>query len=58
MDYPKMLYREGATWIVLDAAEHEACKAEGWRTYAETYQSDPLDHDGDGRKGGSRKKAR
>lgn len=60
--FPKMLYKDGEaldwngslvdTLIVSDAAEEEIALADGWRL-----GRDPLDHDGDGKKGGSRKKA-
>lgn len=60
--YPKMLYRDGKTLkafnafdvdtcIVNDADAEEAALADGWRL-----SPDPLDHDGDGRKGGARRK--
>lgn len=55
--WPKMLYRNGgAEQAVFDTAD-DVPAGEGWQTYAETY-GDPLDHDGDGRKGGSRPKAK
>lgn len=59
-EYPKMLYRDGTafewdgraldTLIVDDAAGEAAALADGWRV-----TGNPLDHDGDGKPGGSRK---
>lgn len=62
--YPKMLFRPGdalhfagrdlETHTVADAAEHDAARKDGWRTFDELGDS-PLDHDGDGKPGGSPK---
>lgn len=62
-EYPRMLYRDGDAmrWegldldhrVVTDAEEEAAAVKEGWRIGPH-----PLDHDGDGRKGGSRKRKR
>jgi len=57
--YPRMLYRKGDALpehgvdyrIVSDEAGEGAAIAEGWRVGI-----DPLDHDGDGVKGGAVKK--
>ena len=57
-DYPRMLYRDGDMLpehgvdylIVADAEEEEIAVSDGWRLGL-----DPLDHDGDGVKGGVRK---
>lgn len=57
IEYPQMLYRDDDLRIVADAEEHGAAKGENWLTWAEKFRpADPLDHDDDGRKGGSRKK--
>lgn len=56
--YPRMIYRKGDMLpehgldyrIVADEAEEGAAIAEGWRLGL-----DPLDHDGDGVKGGKRR---
>jgi len=58
--FPKMLYKDGTAFdwdgkgvdilTVSDEAEEQDALADGWRA-----SRDPLDHDGDGRKGGSRK---
>ncbi|CAB4140421.1 hypothetical protein UFOVP407_54 [uncultured Caudovirales phage] len=49
-----------ATHVVADAAEEKAAAADGWATLdialASLSASDPLDHDGDGKKGGSRRR--
>lgn len=61
-DYPRMLFRPGTTlrvWdahdvdtlIVKDEDEHLAALDDGWNETPEPRHS--LDHDGDGRKGGS-----
>lgn len=60
-EYPKMLFRDAEdepmlVWegrnldhcTVADAGEEAEALAEGWRVHG-----DPLDHDGDGRKGGA-----
>lgn len=55
-NYPRMIYRKGTALpeygvdylIVADEAEEKAALADGWRLGL-----DPLDHDGDGQKGGS-----
>jgi len=52
-EYPKMLFKGEAFVIVDDADEEKAQRAQGWHDYGK----DPLDHDGDGRKGGSKAKA-
>ena len=59
-EYPKALYRDGGaemiwgkpvqTRVVGTAEEQAEALAEGWRLGP---VPDPLDHDGDGRKGGS-----
>lgn len=57
--YPRMLYRKGEMLpelgldyrIVADEAEEGEAIGEGWRVGI-----DPLDHDGDGVKGGAVKK--
>ncbi len=69
MGYPKALYRDGDgfDWdgrmtdrrVVESREEHDAALAEGWLD-ADDYihgkaKADPLDHDGDGKKGGSLK---
>ena len=61
--YPRMLYRPGTAmrWnghsvdhcIVANEAEEKAALSEGWNL-----SPDALDHDGDGRKGGSPRKRR
>ena len=67
-EWPKMLYRPGATlrvWnahdvdtLIVDDGEEEArALAQGW-THRPGEKRDPLDHDGDGRKGGSLPKRR
>lgn len=57
VEYPQMLYKGEAHRIVDDAEAHEAAKAEGWLTWAEQFRpADPLDHDGDGKKGGAKRK--
>jgi len=56
-DYPKMLYRNGDMLeehgrdfcIVSTDTEEAEARAEGWGDY----DQHPLDHDGDGRLGGS-----
>lgn len=53
-EYPKMLFKGEAFVIVDDADEEKAQRAQGWHEYGK----DPLDHDGDGRKGGSKAKAK
>ena len=63
-EFPRVLYKPGASedahgfqvdlHYVDDAEALEAAKAEGWAlTPAEAY-ADPLDHDADGKKGGSK----
>lgn len=61
-EYPLHLYRAGSqfnwdgrmTDAIEVADEDEELAAEGW-VRAEAYlNADPLDHDGDGKKGGSR----
>lgn len=64
-EYPKAIYRDGGAelvWgqpIMTSAAnspeEEKAAIAGGWRL---SPVADPLDHDGDGRKGGSRRAAK
>lgn len=61
-EYPQMLYKGEAHRVVDDAEAHEAAKGEGWLTWAEAFAPeaqpvDPLDHDANGKKGGSRKRA-
>lgn len=69
-EYPKMLYTLGGTEMVFgqqasfviveDADGEAAAKRDGYVT-AEGFAAvlaDPLDHDGDGRKGGSRRRAK
>jgi len=59
--YPRMLYRDGDMLpehgvdylIVMDEAEESAAIGDGWRLGL-----DPLDHDGDGVKGGTRPRGR
>ena len=63
--FPRMLYRPGTalrvwnthdvdTLIVNDATEEALALVAGWTNLpGETPQRDPLDHDGDGRRGGS-----
>ncbi|MEW9855925.1 hypothetical protein [Novosphingobium sp. M1R2S20] len=63
--YPKALYQDGGddliwgrpvrTIIVHDEAEETDRRREGWRVHP---IADPLDHDGDGKAGGSRPKRR
>ncbi len=56
--YPRMVYRKGDMLpehgvdyrIVAGEAEESAAIAEGWRLGI-----DPLDHDGDGEKGGAKR---
>lgn len=67
--FPKTLFREGGDevfWgkkqsrrIVHDAETEQAALADGWQGQAigAPPRIDPLDHDGDGRKGGSKKGA-
>ena len=60
-DLPRMIYRDGSaveiwgrkvdTRIVSDADELGEALASGWRLRPDPV--DPLDHDGDGRRGGS-----
>lgn len=61
--YPRMLYRPGTslrvwnahdvdTLIVHDEHEQKSALANGWHMNP-AGKRDPLDHDGDGRKGGS-----
>lgn len=60
-DYPRMLYRAGSsallhghwcdTLIVSNASAEDAAVEEGWGR-----APDALDHDGDGRKGGARRR--
>jgi hypothetical protein len=55
-DFPRMVFRDGSAlpehgidWlIVADEAEQRAALADGWRLGLH-----PLDHDGDGKPGGS-----
>lgn len=64
-EYPKAMYRDGGddliwgapvrTRIVDDEMEEGAAAEEGWRHHPIAH---PLDHDGDGRKGGSLPKRR
>ena len=60
-DYPRLLYRPGSTmrvWnahnvdllTVHDRIEEDAAAADGWHRRPDQH---PLDHDGDGRLGGS-----
>lgn len=59
-EYPKALYQDGGTdliWgnpvrtaIVHDGEEEEIMRLDGWRVHP---IADPLDHDGDGKPGGS-----
>lgn len=59
-EYPKALYQDGGvdliwgepirTVVVHDADEEEIMRLDGWRAHP---IADPLDHDGDGKKGGS-----
>ena len=61
-DFPRMLYRDGSavevwgkavdTLIVDDGDEMERALANGWRLRPD--KTHPLDHDGDGKPGGSR----
>lgn len=64
-EYPRMLYRPGTqarVWnahdvdilIVEDEGEHVAALDDGWSE--SPAPRDPLDHDGDGRKGGARRR--
>lgn len=68
LEYPEMpcmLYKHGgdlewdgkkfSTLIVADEEECEIALADGWLLPADASRFDPLDHDGDGRKGGARK---
>ena len=59
MEYPRMLYRPGSQYrvwdehdvdtLIVDSPDEQAkAEAAGWNISPE-----PLDHDGDGRKGGS-----
>lgn len=65
LELPAMLYKRDGTmleWehkmfdtiIVTDEEEAEIALADGWLPPAEA-SHDPLDHDGNGRKGGARK---
>ena len=65
LDLPAMLYRRDGTMldrngkmfdtiIVTDDEEVEIALADGWLLPADAWV-DPLDHDGDGKRGGSRK---
>lgn len=64
-EFPKSLYRKGTAFewegarldglTVLDAKQEAAARADGWGDAVEAIR-DPLDHDGDGRKGGARKR--
>lgn len=59
-EYPKCMYRDGGdemvwgkpvrTIIVHDRDEEEACRLDGWRLHP---IPNPLDHDLDGKSGGS-----
>jgi len=49
-EYPKMLYKGHDFAIVDDADAEKLHRADGWHDYGK----DPLDHDGDGKKGGSK----
>lgn len=67
MDFPLMLYRPGSeiewaggkfdTLIVGDAEECEIAQSDGWLLAADASR-DPLDHDGDGKKGGAKVKVK
>ncbi len=65
-EWPKAIYRDGGdtllwgepieTSSVKDAEEEKEALASGWRLHPlrrEQVKRDPLDHDGDGHKGGS-----
>lgn len=62
LEFPLMLYKPGTMleWdgelfdyvIVNDQEEADVALADGWSV--EKPKADPLDHDGDGKKGGSR----
>jgi hypothetical protein len=64
-EFPKSLYRRGTgfEWCgvaldgitVADAGGEALARKDGWTDAADALR-DPLDHDGDGRKGGSRKR--
>lgn len=64
-EFPKSLYRKGTAFewegtaldglTVLDAEQETAARAAGWGDAVEAIR-DPLDHDGNGRKGGARKR--
>jgi hypothetical protein len=61
-EYPKAIYRDGGadlvwgepieTGVVRSEEEERDCLRKGWRLHP--LKPGPLDHDGDGRKGGSR----
>lgn len=65
MQFPRMLYRRSSqghvvidgspfeTLAVSDVAALEAALDEGWREVEDALAQHPLDHDGDGTKGGS-----
>lgn len=62
-EYPKMLYKRGGDEIVFgvpatysiaeDADAEKALRADGYDDALALLAADPLDHDGDGKKGGS-----
>jgi len=52
-EFPKMLFKGDDFHIVDDAQAEANARKDGWHDYGK----DPLDHDGDGRKGGSKRKA-
>lgn len=64
-EYPKALYRDGGddliwgnpvrTAVASDEDEEKALRSQGWRLHPIAH---PLDHDGDGRKGGSKPRTR
>jgi hypothetical protein len=65
-EYPKMLFKRGgdeiifdvsATYAIANDAEAEkALRADGFGDVDVLLTADPLDHDGDGKKGGSRRR--
>lgn len=64
-EFPKSLYRKGTAFewegtaldglTVADAEQEAQARKDGWGDAADAIR-DPLDHDGDGRKGGARKR--
>ena len=63
-EYPRMIYRDGTAlpehgvdWLIVECeAELVNALADGWREGLEAHDAaprHPLDHDGDGEKGGS-----